>query len=36
MDSPTNNPKLPSGLSLTRWGGHPGKVGGYAALAMCS
>jgi hypothetical protein len=25
-----------SDLSLTRWSGHPGKVGGHAALAMCS
>jgi hypothetical protein len=24
------------GLSLTRWSGHLGKVGGYAALVICS
>jgi hypothetical protein len=23
-------------VSLTRWSRHPGKVGSYAALAMCS
>jgi hypothetical protein len=23
-------------MSLTRWSGHPGKVGGHAVLAMCS